>query len=44
MEESKGTSATTVTRGTMEHTGGNAIFMDGSSHYFVVVEDNDKNV
>ena len=32
-EESKGTSATTVTRGTMELT-------DGNSHYFVVVEDN----
>ena len=67
IEESNGTSATTVTRGTTELTGAGAVwknfcyhcnkgnhgayrcwemssFMDGNSHYFVVVEDNDKNV
>ena len=43
IEESEGTFATTVTRGSMELTGGMPSFMDGNSHRFVVVEDNDKN-
>ena len=41
MEESEGTSSTTVTRETMELTGW---IMDGNSHSFVVVEDNDYNM
>ena len=39
-EQSQGTPATTVTRGAMELSGGSAIFMDGNTHYFIVVEDN----
>ena len=41
LEESEGTSTTTLTREIMELTGVSAIFY---GHYFVVVEDNDRNV
>ena len=45
MKESEGTSATTVTRETMELTGGSDTFYGWKySHNFVVVEDNDKNL
>ena len=44
IEESKGTSAITVTRGTMRLSSGSAIFMDGNSHYFIVIEHNNKNM
>ena len=44
IEKAKQTSATTVTRVNMELTGEVPSFMDGNSHYFLVVEDNNKKV
>ena len=44
IEEAKGTSVTTVTRRTIELLVKVPSFMDGNIYYFVVVEDNDKNM
>ena len=44
IEESEGTSATTVTREPWSLLVEAPSFMDGNGHYFVVVKDNHKNV
>ena len=44
IKESEGTTTTTVTKEPWSQLVEVPSFTDGNSHYFVVVEDNDKNI